>query len=138
MARFTLNVLQEKYNAINDVHILNEETNNIEFVNDIFKYIKGITLEEAEELIHYVDTKLRRINGFHPDGETITEIYFQFAWIYGEDNGLIDTHGASWKSPADREKAKKHVMQEMYNACVGERKRLVALNKDNPGIEMDI
>ena len=131
-------LLSEKYNAINDVHTLNEENNNIEFVNDIFKYIKGITLEEAEELIHYVDTKLRRINGFHPDGETIEEIYFQFVWVYGEENGLIDRHGANWKSPADREKAKKHVMQEMYNACIGERKRLAALNKDNPGIEMDI
>jgi len=136
MARFTLKVLQEKYNAINDVHILNEEKDNIEFVNDIFKYIKGITLEEAEELVHYADTTLRRINGFHPDGETITEIYLQFAWVYGEDNGLID--GSSWNSPTDREKAKKHVMQEIYNGCIGEKKRQAALNKDNPGIEMDI
>ena len=59
-------------------------------------------------------------------------------WVYGEENGLIDSHGTSWNSPEDREKAKKHVIKEMYNACVGERKRLAVLNKDNPGIEMDI
>jgi len=131
-------VLSEKYNAINDVHTLNEENNNIEFVNDIFKYIKGITLEEAEELTHYVDTGFRKQHGFDPDGETIEEIYFQFVYVYGEENGLINKYGTDWISPKAEEKARKHVMQVMYNGSVGERKRQTALNKDNPGIEMDI
>jgi hypothetical protein len=124
-------LLAEKYGTINATYPLNEDEDGMEFANDIFKYIKGITLEEAEELVHYVDTTLRRINGFHPDGETITEIYRQFVSVYREENGLID-------SPEGEEIAKEQIMQEMYNASVRERKRQAALNKGNPGIEMDI
>jgi len=131
-------ILAEKYNSITTTHILNEENDHAEFINDIFKYLKGITLEEAEELVHYADTTFRKIYGFHPDEETIAEIYLQLAWVYGEDNGLIDRHGSGWNSLEASEKAKKHVMQEIYDGCIGERKRQAALNKDNPGIEMDI
>jgi hypothetical protein len=129
-------LLAEKYGTINATYPLNEDEDDMEFVNDIFKYIKGITLEEAEELVHFVDTTLRRINGFHPDGETITEIYREFVWVYGEENGLINPD--DWNNPEDEEIAKKHIMQQFYNVSVGERKRQAALNKDNPGIEMDI
>ena len=130
-------LLQEKYDEINLPAIKGAE-NDIKFVKDIFKFIEGITVEEAEELIHYVDTEFRKEHGFHPDGETITELYWQLVWVYGDSNGLIDRYGTNWISPNAEEKAKKHVIEKMYNGSVGKRKREAIFNKDNPGIEMDI
>ena len=130
-------VLAEKYGELNH-HVHNQAGNNMEFVRDIFKFIEGATIDEAIELLHYVDTVFRKQHGFHPDGETVTEIYLHFVGVYGEENGL--KYNGSWINPEGREKARKHVMQVMYNGSVEEteKKRQAILNKDNPGIEMDI
>jgi hypothetical protein len=77
-----------------------------DLLDDISKYFPKMTEDDKKAIIEYA-ADVRIDYGFAPSGgETIDDIYHQLSWVYGEDNGLINTDDIS--------KANKHVIKQWY------------------------
>ena len=85
-----------------------------DLLDDISKYFPKMTEDDKKAIIEYAGTDVRKEHGFHPNGETIDDIYHQLAWVYGEDNGLMGTH--DWNTVKGEQKAKSYIIKKWYTS----------------------
>ena len=92
------------------------EDNYTDLLNDISKYFPKMSEVDKKAIVEYAGTDVRKDYGFRPNGETIDDIYRQLVWVYGDNNGLIDSNGSDWNTDKAEQKAKSYIIKQWYNS----------------------